>query len=236
MKLVAYLRVSTETQADNGLGLEVQEQSVRQWAKANGHRLVAVYKDAGVSGSNGLGSRVGLPDALHALESGEAEGLVVAKLDRLARDLMVQETTLAKVWKMGGAVFSVDQGEILQDDPDDPMRTAFRQIVGVFSQLERSMIAARLRAGKKLKAEGGGYVGGMVAYGYRAENGELVEYPKEQAALARIWQLRLSGLSLSGIATELEAEGIAPRDGGKWALATLGRIVKRDPSPSPLNA
>lgn len=59
---------------------------------------------------------------------------------------------MAQVWKNNGRVFTADQGEILQEDPEDPMRTAMRQMMGVFSELEHSMIVARLRAGRKEKA------------------------------------------------------------------------------------
>src|ERR671923_2832950 len=63
MQLVGYLRVSTDRQAEEGLGLEVQEQAIRQWAQAHGHELVALTRDEGISGSNGLDTRVGLGEA-----------------------------------------------------------------------------------------------------------------------------------------------------------------------------
>jgi DNA invertase Pin-like site-specific DNA recombinase len=44
MQLVGYLRVSTDRQADEGLGLEVQEQAIREWAQAHGHELVALTR------------------------------------------------------------------------------------------------------------------------------------------------------------------------------------------------
>jgi hypothetical protein len=59
--------------------------------------------------------------------------LILAKLDCLARSLTVQEAVLAKVWAAGGLVFAVDHGEVQPDDPDDPARTAFRQMMGVFA-------------------------------------------------------------------------------------------------------
>ncbi len=74
--------------------------------RANGHKLVDIYRDAGVSGSNGLGSRVGLADALEPLRDGAAAGLVVYKLDRLARGLIVQDQILAEVRRLGGETFS----------------------------------------------------------------------------------------------------------------------------------
>src|SRR5262249_10380326 len=187
--LAAYVRVSTNGQAEAGLGLDVQRDAIEKWAAANGHRVVAWFEDAGVSGANGLESRVGLADALAALENRTADGLVVYKLDRLARQLTTQEGTLAKVWALGAAVFTVDLGEVPRDDPDDPMRTALRQMVGVFAQLERGMIAARLRAGRRLKAERGEYATGAPPYGWRAVGGELEAVPAEQDVIATIRDL-----------------------------------------------
>src|ERR1700704_1782115 len=108
MKLVAYLRVSTDRQAEEGLGLDVQDRAIRRWARDNGHRIVMVTRDEGVSGSNGIDARFGLHEALAAVKHGTAQGVVVYRLDRLARKLTVQEATLAKVWDLGATVFAVD--------------------------------------------------------------------------------------------------------------------------------
>jgi DNA invertase Pin-like site-specific DNA recombinase len=158
MRLVGYLRVTTDRQAEEGLGLEVQEEAVRQWAQAHGHELVALTRDEGQSGSNGRDTRLGLGDALEALREGGAEGLVVLyRLDRLARDLIVQETLLGDVWRMGREVFSTSAAEqgYLQDDPHDPSRKLIRQVLGAVNEYERSMISLRLRAGRLRKAQNG---------------------------------------------------------------------------------
>ena len=134
MKLVAYLRVSSETQLE-GFGLDVQEAGIKKWAKANGHTIVATFTDAGVSGAKDAVDRPGLTDVLSELANPPAaDGMVVYRLDRLARALTVQEAVLALVWRDGGRVFTVEDGEVLEDDPDDPMRTAIRQMRGVFAQ------------------------------------------------------------------------------------------------------
>jgi DNA invertase Pin-like site-specific DNA recombinase len=232
MRLVAYLRGSTDRQAEEGPGLEIQERAIREWAKANGHRIVEWTRDEGVSGSNGVENRVGLHDALAAVKDGPAHGLVVYRLDRLARNLTIQETTLAVVWESGGSVFSVDRGEVQKDDPDDPMKTALRQMIGVFAQLERGMIAARLRAGRKLKAEKGGYAYGSPGFGYKAHEGILVPVEAEQATLARIRELRASGASVREIARTLSAEGHKTKRGGsKWHPTGVARLIDRLDGP-----
>jgi DNA invertase Pin-like site-specific DNA recombinase len=225
--VVGYIRVSTDGQADHGLGLQIQERAVRQWARAEGHRLVGVLSDKGVSGTKDAADRPGLTAALAMIEDRGAEGLLVARLDRLARTLVVQEAVLGHVWKHGGRVYAVDVGEVLQDDPDDPMRTAMRQMMGVFSQLERGMIAARLRSGRARKHENGGYAYGAPAYGFRAEKKSLVVDEREQAALALMAELRGAGASLNQIAPSLERNGYMPRRAIRWQLGTLGPIVAR---------
>jgi len=226
MRLVAYLRLSTDRQAEHGHGLEVQERAIRSWAKAHGHRLALVTRDEGISGAKDAGDRPGLASALAAVKDG-ASGLVVYKLDRLARALTVQEAVLALVWRHRGRVYTVDLGEVLEDDPDDPMRTAMRQMVGVFSQLERSMISARMRAGRQLKAEHGGYACGAPGLGSRAESGELVTDAAEAATVDRIRVLRAEGRSLREIAATLTAEGHATKRGGRWHPETLRLVVRR---------
>lgn len=229
MQVTAYLRVSTDRQAEEGLGLEVQEQAIRTWAKKQGHRISAWCSDEGVSGSNGLESRQALPDALDALRFGKAAGLVVYRLDRLARDLVLQEQLLAEVWRMGAQVFSTSnaEGGYLGDDPDDPSRKLIRQVLGAVAEYERSMIALRLRSGRKRKAEKGGYAYGAPGYGWRAEDGELVAVAAEQETLIRAVELRARGASLREIARSLEAEGHRPRRAEHWHPVVLSRMLAR---------
>ena len=79
---VGYIRVSTTEQV-SGFGLDVQERAIRDYCKANGLRLVEIFRDEGQSGSNGLECRVGLAEALAALKADEVSLLVVYRLDRL---------------------------------------------------------------------------------------------------------------------------------------------------------
>jgi DNA invertase Pin-like site-specific DNA recombinase len=227
-KLVAYCRVSTDWQVQHGGGLEDQRAAIEQWVAANGHDVVAWFIETGVSGANGLDTREALPDALAALEAGVAEGLVIPKLDRLARDLTVQEVTLRALWTMGATVYAVDQGEIPEDDPDDPMRTAFRQMTGVFAQLEKGMIRARLRTGRRRKAAEGRYIGGFATrYGWRIEDGVWVADDEQQAVIARCVALRDAGSSLRSIAAILNADGVPSPSGGQWYAPAVQRALAR---------
>ena len=122
-----------------------------------------------------------LAAALAALEA-DADALVVANIDRLARALHVQEAVLAKAWAAGARVFSVTDGEILKDDPTDPMRTFVRQVMGAAAQLERGMVVARMQGGRRRLAAAGRHIGGTVPYGSSlADDGALVPVADEQA-------------------------------------------------------
>jgi len=228
MKLAAYLRVSTDRQADEGYGLDVQKQDIKRWAKTNGHRVVAWFADEGKSGGDGINKRESLKAALEALNDGIAEVLITKNLDRLARKLTVQEAILAYVWDHGAKCFTVeDDGEVVQDDPNDPMRTAMRQMRGVFAELERAMLVKRMQDGRRTKAADGGYAYGAPPLGKRAVAKNLVADPSETKTVKRITQLHRQGNSLRQIAQVLEDEGCRTKRGGRWHPVTIARILER---------
>lgn len=231
MNAVMYLRVSTLGQLD-GFGLDVQEMACRAYAKAHGIRIAATFRDEGVSGTLDATQRDGLMDALAALQDGAVDVLIVARLDRLARSLTVQEAVLAQVWKAHRALHSADVGEVLRDDPDDPMRTAMRQMAGVFAELDRGMVVKRMRDGRKAKAARGGRAVGPAPYGYRAHKGALVAIPEEQEALARMYELQAAGATTREIAEALAAEEFPTKRGGAWSSPVVSRILSRPPVPA----
>lgn len=230
MKLIGYIRVSTDGQLD-GYGLDVQETALKAWAKANGHRIVRIERDEGVSGTTAHEERPGLSAALADIADGEADGLLIPRLDRLARAVATQEAALAHVWHSGGRVFATDSGEILQDDPDDPVRTAMRLMIGVFAQLERDMIAKRLRDGRAAKRAAGRKSTGAYAFGSKGtgkgRERDAGPHSGEQAAIARMLELHAAGEPYRAICTALDAEGFKPRRSESWSPMTVRRIVLR---------
>lgn len=227
MRLVGYARVSTTGQVISGTSLPGQRRAIRAWCKDAGHRLVSLCEDAGVSGTKPLHERDGMYCALELIRDKRADGIVLQNLDRFARELTIQEGALAAIWAHGGRVFTYEGGEVLRDDPDDPMRTAMRQMQGVFAQLERAMVVKRLRTGRQHKAEAGGYAVGGPTFGHRAEGRALVPDEREQATLVRIRELHTGGKSLREIAAVLTAEGHRPKRSARWHPETLKRIVAR---------
>ena len=231
MRLAAYLRVSSNGQLD-GYGFDVQRADIRRWARTNGHKIVAWFSDT-VTGKLDAVDRPGLSDALNLVaKPPQVDGIVVGKLDRLARQLTTQEAILATVWRDGGRVFAVESGEILADDDDDPMRSAMRQMMGVFAELDRKQVAKRLRDGRKAKAAAGRHAVGDYKYGtQRVGDGRVRDagpQETELAAIARIVELRDAGASYREIATTLDAEGHRPRRAASWSPMSVRNVVLRE--------
>lgn len=225
-KAIGYVRVSTDEQTKR-YGLGVQRSAITSYCKSHDLSLVNIYSDEGISGSNGLASREGLAHALAALERHEAAVLVVHKLDRLARDLMLQETTIARLRAAGASVVSVSEADI---DSDDPTRVLVRQVLGAIGQYERALIRGRVQAGQAAKRAAGGYAGGRPAFGYKAVGGELVPDEHEQTGIALARDLRAQGRSLREIADALTTAGYVSKSGGRWSATQVDRILARRPA------
>ena len=184
-RAVIYLRVSTDEQAESGLGLEAQLAACRALAARMDWQVALVCEDA-LSGGLPLEKRTILLDALAALGRGDV--LLVAKRDRLSRgDLMATAMIEAAVKRAGARIVSA-AGE--GTESDDPASVLMRRIVDAFGEYERLLIKARTRAALKAKkARGERY--GQVPYGHRlaGDGNRLEPDPDEAAAVALILDL-----------------------------------------------
>jgi DNA invertase Pin-like site-specific DNA recombinase len=235
LRLVLVRRVSTAGQAVDGYGLDAQEKDCRKWAKASTAaglpvRIVHMVTDGdsknGKSGTTLLDERPGLMEAVEWIAEGRADGILAPNLDRLARELTVQEAVLSYVWALAGRVFTADHGEHLEDDASDPMRTAMRQMRGVFHQLDRGLIVKRLTEGRQAKGERGGYAYGAPRYGQRSEDKTLTPDEQEEQTIREMERWRdEEGLSIRGICERLNSAGIPSKRGGKWHPTTVARLL-----------
>jgi DNA invertase Pin-like site-specific DNA recombinase len=219
---VGYARVSTEHQVVDGFGLDIQREAIAAEAATNGYHLATVYADEGISGAEGLDTRVGLADALADIADGTASVLIVPRLDRLARDLVTQETVLADAWKHGATVLSCSETERVYcqpDTPDDPARTLIRQVLGAIAAYERAMIALRLRTGRRRRLAVDGWAGGPKPYGWDDD--------AERAVLDRVTEARAAGVTWRAIADDLNAAGVGKRNGRPWSHAELHKAYTR---------
>lgn len=218
MELIAYYRVSSVGQL-NGYGLDAQRENVERWAEANGHTIVASCREEGVTGT--ITERPALAEALNLLADNDGAGLVVSSLDRLAREMHVQEAILSKVWALGACLYVPGHGEVAQDDPDDPMRTAMRQVAGVFAQLDRAMLVKRMRDGKRVKRSQGGKTEGRYPFGFDSDG----PIAREQEALSYMRDARDAGLTWKAIAERLNSSPLRPRFAERWNTANARKVA-----------
>lgn len=206
--IVAYVRVSTAEQADSGLGLEAQRAAIAAEAARRGWTIVAEYADEGVSGGKAADKRPGLRAALEAVEGGQAAALVVAKSDRLARNLRALLEVIDRVESARGAVVAVD-GTV---DTSTAAGRFTTQIMGGVAELERALISDRTKAALAAKR----------AQGVRL--GRPSETPAE--VTARVVEAKGRGLSLRAIAAELTEAGVPTvRGGATWHASTVRAVL-----------
>jgi len=217
MSAVAYIRVSTDQQH---LGPEAQRAAIRAWATRVGEGVSAWHEER-VSGATPIERRPELLAAIGELRKGDM--LVVARRDRLARDVMRAAMIEAMAARRGGRIVSA-AGE--GTDTDDPGAKMIRQMLDVFAEYERAMICLRTRAALGvLRRKGQRY--GEVPYGMQlADDGKtLCPNMAERAIAERMRELRDGGASFRTIERMLREEGVRSRSGEPFRLSQIHRIV-----------
>jgi DNA invertase Pin-like site-specific DNA recombinase len=186
--------------------------------------VAAWHVDRGVSGGADIGERPALVAALGELRAAGAGVLLVAKRDRLARDVYVAGAIERAVEQSGARVACAD-GTANGDTPADAF---MRSILDAAAAYERALIRARTKAALATKRAKGERAG-AVPYGYRlaADGVRLEDDPAEQAVLAAVRDLRDAGLSHREIVRELAALGLASRSGRPLAQTQVARMLAR---------
>lgn len=214
-KAFAYLRVSGKGQLD-GDGFPRQRAAIKAYAEAHNIRIVRWFQEEGVSGTRDLENRPALQELMIALHGNGTRLVLIEKLDRLARDLMVQETIIGDLRNDGFELISVAEPDLCSDDPS---RKLVRQVFGAIAEYERSMIVLKLRAARQRMRTREGRCEGRKPFGSR---------PGEQTIVDRIRALSQQGKNYSEIAEALNAEHVPTRANGNWFPATVSRILSRE--------
>jgi len=218
---LGYIRVSSEEQADSGLGLEALR--IAAYCAMKELRLAEVFADPGISGGKPLASRPAGSKLLSAANKSKAF-VVVAKLDRLFRSVADAASVIADFDKKGIQLVAIAEAF----DMSSPYGRAMAQMASVFAERERAMIRERMRSAMNVKRSRGERISGHAPYGWDfGSGGGLVANSLEQEIIARMRQLRAGGLSFRGIATRPDGEGILPKRGKRWIHTTVKNILLR---------
>ena len=211
-KAVAYLRVSTDKQGKSGLGLEAQREAVARYIAANGLDLIGEYIEVETGkGSNALSKRPELVAALAAAKR-EKAGLIIAKLDRLARNVHFISGLMET-----GVEFAV---------ADMPNADRFQlHLFAALAEKEAEVISQRTKAALAAAKERGTELG---------RNGKVLAAKNKADAMDRLepiaadlLALKAQGLSMRKMIAALNDRGITSPAGGKWHLASLHKALAR---------
>jgi DNA invertase Pin-like site-specific DNA recombinase len=206
VKAIIYSRVSSGEQGASGLGLEAQVAKCGEYASRQGLEVIDTLTE--VKSGKSVKARPVLVEALSRLKSGEAQVLIVAKLDRLSRSLFDFATLLQRAEREGWSVVLLDLGV----DTTTPVGRLQAQIVASVAEFERARISERCRDASKAKRARGQRVGGVAQ--------------TSRKVAVRVAQLRSSGFTLAAIADDLNTRGVpTARQGSKWYPATVKALL-----------
>lgn len=222
MRAVAYYRVSTDKQGRSGLGLEAQRETVRIFI---GDEFPPAREFVEVES----GKQADRPELAKALAAAKVLRLplVVAKVDRLARNVRFLEEILGS----GVEVIFCDIPQV-----QGAMGRFILQQMAAVAQLEAGLISERTKAALAATKERGTKLGGFrgvkvdPALGRAAKSNKASDFASQIRPIAR--EIQTAGVSLHGVAAELTARGIPAPRGGAWSAGQVRRIL----APLPVNS
>lgn len=222
--VVAYIRVSTDGQCgDDKFGLEVQREQIIEYCSKNDMNILKWYTDEGESGAK---ERPGFDEIVYGEVSNPPyEAVVVAKSDRVARDINIYYYYKMLLIKKDVKLISIAE-DFGQFGVFASMLEAFTLCV---AEMERDNINKRTSSGRKVKAAKGGYSGGRPPYGYTPLNGKLVIVPEEAEVVRFVIEAKDKGMTYQTICDSLNDEGKTNRSGTKFSISTLQVIIDNKP-------
>jgi site-specific DNA recombinase len=224
MLVISYTRVSSEEQSRDGVSLAAQREKVHLYCDLHNLGTPEDVVDPGVSAKSL--DRPGLSRALALLDSGEASGLVVYKLDRLTRSLADWSSLIDRYFGRPGGPSLMSVSESI-----DTRSASGRMVLNVMmtmAQWERETIIERTSLAMKFKRSRGERISGRLPFGsdLAADGRTLVDNPAERRALEMMRSWRAEGWGARRIAAELDALAV-PTKGGPWSHSAVQSILAR---------
>ncbi len=213
---VAYIRVSTQEQAQHGVSLDAQESRIRAYAIVRELDIMACIREEGVSAAKVLASRPGGQELLALLAAKKAQHVVALKLDRLFRDA-ADCLNQTRAWDRADVAMHLVDMNGMALSTGSAMGRMFLTMAAGFAELERNLISERTKAALAYKKE----------QGVRLGRPPLSRDADDAVLVARIHDMQTAQLTLREMAAVLEAEGFHTKKGGRWAPETLRKIMAR---------
>lgn len=197
LRVAAYLRVSTDEQAESGLGLGAQEQKIRAMCIIKDWPVPTFYIDAGVTGTVDLPDRPEGARLLEDIDAGKVDAVIVSSLDRLGRKAVY---ILNFVDRIDEAVLLISCKETI--DTTTATGKFVLRMFAALAELERDTISERTVAALEQRGREVGIKAGLPPYGYRYEAKEVFIVPVEAEVVRQVFDLRSQGLTLRAIAAQ----------------------------------
>lgn len=232
MAVYGYLRVSTETQAEKGGGIETQRQNIQKYADAHDLTISQWFTDAGISGAvkdtdedEAISKRPALIEMLASLVEGDT--VIVLNSSRLWRSDTAKVIIRRELMKRKARVILVENEryDLYAKNPNDRFMDGIMELM---DEWERLTIAMKLAKGRTAKAKGGDKPAGTAPYGYAySEDKKHIVITEEEAVIIRrIFTNCQKGMSLNQIADDLTKSGISTRNGKKWSAGGVQHILR----------
>ena len=217
-KAIAYVRVSSQRQADEGVSIEAQEKRIKEYAQFKGLTLddKDILVEKAVSGGIPLWERPKGRQLKQKLMRGEFAHVITMKLDRMFRLVSDTLETVDELADAAIALHIVDMhGEAV--DTSSSMGRFFLTIMAALAEMERGLIAERTQMGmNQLKATHRKFTQSI--YGWDVDvTGALIPNWYEQNIIDYMdWQMNVNGMSATAVARALNTQGVKGKRGGKW--------------------
>lgn len=223
MRIIGYVRLSRASREES-TSVERQRQLIERTCAARDFELIDIVEDVDVSATRTRLQRPGLNEVRRRIRAGEADAVMVWRLDRLVRSVVDVGILLDEGLQIISATESLDT--------TTPMGRAMVEILQVFASMEAKTIGLRVSASQEHLRKVGRWPGGVIPYGYRViphpdGPGKALEPdPHEAAVVRRMADEILAGKSVYAVAVDLNREGIKPRRSAEWNPTSIQRIVR----------
>jgi site-specific DNA recombinase len=221
MKVAAYIRVSTDEQAQEGYSIPAQRNRLEAYAISQGWEIVHYYVDEGLSAKDL--ERPELQRMIEGVKEGIFDVVLVYRLDRLTRSVLDLYQLLDMFDKYNCKFKSAT--EIY--DTTTAIGRLFITLVAALAQWERENLGERVRMGMLQKAQEGKWTVSLPPFGYKSidTGNELDIEPQEALIVKEIFSLYLKGKGMLKIARELNERGIKTRKNKTWSNNTISYIL-----------
>tara|TARA_R110002072_G_scaffold260722_14_gene419348 strand:- start:34883 stop:36388 length:1506 start_codon:yes stop_codon:yes gene_type:complete len=225
MNVGIFIRVSTLDQVNNTDSVETHIERGKLYAQAREWNVVKIYNLAGVSGKSTINHKQTL-QMFDDIRSGKIEGVIISSLSRLARNTSELLEYSKFFEEQNASLISINESL----DTSTSGGKFFYTLLSALSTYEREITNERQIASLNYRRKQGKFTGGMVSYGYKIVDADVVINEEEAPVRRLIYDIFLEHRRMSTTAKELNKRGYVTRKGRPWSDSTVRRLLKNTDS------